>query len=179
MQTMTITEALAEIKTLGKRIEKKREFIRANAARQEMLKDPLASEGGSKAAVTAALQAVEDLESNVVKIRTAIARANLNTHIMVAGVTGTVSEWLSWRRDVAPARQQFLRMAAQGIEQIRREAAQKGFAIAKEGEQARPQDIVVSLDEAKLHAAVEELETILGTLDGQLSLKNATTTIEF
>lgn len=37
---MTITEALAEIKTIGKRLEKKRAAIAGNLARDSRLKDP-------------------------------------------------------------------------------------------------------------------------------------------
>lgn len=44
---LTITEALAEIKTVGKRVEKKREFIKAFLARQDGVKDPLEKDGGS------------------------------------------------------------------------------------------------------------------------------------
>lgn len=39
--SITITEALAEIKTVAKRIEKKRDFIRAYLSRQEGVRDPL------------------------------------------------------------------------------------------------------------------------------------------
>lgn len=51
MGTMTITEGLAEIKTIGKRIEKKRTFVLNYVARQNMFVDVLAKEGGSEAAI--------------------------------------------------------------------------------------------------------------------------------
>jgi len=35
-------------------------------------------------------------------------------------------------------------------------------------------DLVVNLDEAKLNSDKEKIKNILGQLDGQLSLKNAT-----
>ena len=48
---LTITEALAEIKTLEKRIQKKQEFVGSFLYRQEQFKDPLAAQGGSPAAL--------------------------------------------------------------------------------------------------------------------------------
>jgi hypothetical protein len=39
-------------------------------------------------------------------------------------------------------------------------------------------DIVVNVDEQKLAEDSERMEEVLGTLDGLLSLKNATVTIE-
>lgn len=179
MPKLTITEALAELKTLAKRIEKKREFIRQYAARQEMIKDPLAKEGGASKAIEAAFQAVADLEGNVVAIRTAIARSNLNQDLTVEDTTMTVAAWLAWRRDVAPQRQAFLTSALRGIDTMRREAVQKGYSLVKEGQDAKPSDVVVHVNEASLQADVELMEKILGTLDGKLSLVNATTTIEY
>ena len=44
---MTITEALAEIKTIQKRIDKKREFILHHTYRQHTLRDLLEKDGGS------------------------------------------------------------------------------------------------------------------------------------
>ena len=47
MAKLTITEALAEIKTIGKRLEKKREHVKGFLFRQDVFKDPFYSEGGS------------------------------------------------------------------------------------------------------------------------------------
>ena len=74
MQT-TITEALAELKTLGKRIEKKRESVAMFLTRQDGLKDPLEKDGGSVEFIKRERQAVKDLEQHHVNIRLAIQRA--------------------------------------------------------------------------------------------------------
>ena len=50
-QKLTITEALAEIKTVEKRIQKKREAILPFVFRQEMLRDPHEKDGGSAVVV--------------------------------------------------------------------------------------------------------------------------------
>lgn len=44
---ITITEALAEIKTIGKRIDSKKQFVTSHLARQDGVKDPLEKDGGS------------------------------------------------------------------------------------------------------------------------------------
>src|SRR3990167_9466260 len=115
MSRTTITEALAELKTLAKRIEKKKEFVMQHLLRQELLKDPLEKDGGSFAVVDRERQAIGDLQQRIIDIRTAIARANESTEIVVDDVTRSIAEWLVWRREVAPGVQQFLRSMATHI----------------------------------------------------------------
>lgn len=43
---------------------------------------------------------------------------------------------------------------------------------------AKPTDIVVNVDEQQLAKDIERLEETLGTLDGVLSLKNATVMLD-
>ena len=88
----TITEALAEIKTIGKRLEKKRESVKAYLARDSRVKDPLEKEGGSTEYVRKERQAISDLEKRVVTIRTAIAKSNLGTAVTIQGMSMTVFE---------------------------------------------------------------------------------------
>lgn len=176
--TMTITEALAELKTLAKRLEKKRQGIAPYLFRQEGLKDPIKDEGGSVGFVTRERQAIGDLERRVVNIRTAIQLVNLTTPMTVLVMTQTIQEWLNWRKEVAPIRQQFLAGLMQSVLQARKMAQQKGFNVKPaDTEKPEPMDILVNLDEQELMRDIETLETILGTLDGQLSLKNATVMI--
>jgi hypothetical protein len=126
----TITEGLADLKTLRKRIDKKRESLGPYLARAEAIRDPLEKQGGSASHIKAEIQAVADLEAQYLDIRRRIAAANDATQITVSGVTKSIAQWLIWRREIAPSYQQ-----------------------------------------------LEHIEEVLGTLDGQLSLKNATTEI--
>lgn len=169
MAEMTITEALAELKTIAKRLEKKREFVYAHLVYHAQFKDPLTKDGGASVVVERERQGISDLESRVVAIRTAIQRANLATTITVEGQIRTIAEWLAWRKDVMPERKRFLGAMFAAIQQRRREFTTKAAAT--------PEDIVVNINERELADASEQLETIVATLDGQLSLKNATTTI--
>lgn len=180
---MTITEALAEIKTIGKRITKKREAVQSYLARQEMLKDPLAADGGSVVFIQRERQAIADLEERIVGLRRAIAKANAETIVAVNGDKRSIADWLTWRREVAPGKQQFLAALRTRVEQVRREAIQKGLnvvsaatAVASVGE-TKPSDVLVNVSEAELAKEIEAVETELGALDGLLSLNNATTQI--
>lgn len=177
---LTITEALAETKTIAKRITKKREAIAQYLARQEKVKDPLAADGGSVQFIQREEQAVRDLEERLISIRRAILLANTETMLSVNGDSRSIQDWLTWRREVAPQQQVYLKGVQQGIAKVRVECQQKGLALvsatASVGD-AQPNDVWVNISEKDLSERIEKLEEVLGTLDGQLSLKNATTTI--
>lgn len=170
---ITITEALAEIKTIEKRAAKKREFIGAYLVRQEKLKDPLHDEGGSVAAIARERQAIQDLEQRSVDLRLAINHANDETSVTIGSNTRSIAEWLIWRRDIAPSLKKFLADLQGGLRNVRDEAQRKGLAIVQ-GEASNPDDVIVNISEQSLAEEIENLENVLGTLDGQLSLKNAT-----
>lgn len=177
--SITITEALAEIKTIGKRLEKKRQFVGMYCVRQEIVHDPLANQGGSEKALVEERQAIADLENRIVKIRMAINTANAGTMVTVGIETRTIAEWITWRRDVVPGRKGFYTALQGTLANVRRDAQQKGLnVVAQVGSQPNDKNIVVNLDERALAQEIEALETTLGTLDGLLSLKNATITIE-
>lgn len=181
MAAITITEALADLKTMGKRIASKREYVGNFLARQDGIKDPLEKDGGSIEVIRRERQAIADLEARHVAIRTAIQKVNQSTPITIADTTKTIAEWLTWRKEVAPGAQSFVGKMRNTLIQIRTQAQQKGYgvvsAVATTATQS-PTDFVVNVDEAELAKEAERFETILGTLDGQLSLKNATVTID-
>lgn len=180
MAGITITEALAEIKTVGKRIEKKREFINQFLARQDGIRDPLEKDGGSPKVIAAERQAVSDLEQRIIALRRGIQKANDETTVTINGVTRSISEWLTWRRDVAPGQRNWLASVRNGLNGLREKAKREGNAIISAvatSAETKPTDLVVNIDERQLGADLEALEDTLGQLDGQLSLKNATVTI--
>lgn len=177
--SLTITEALAEIKTIGSRIAKKREHVLRYLVRQEAFKDPLEKRGGSFAAIQSELQSIGDLEKEIIRLRRLIAKANDTTTITVGSLTMTISEWLTWRREVSPGRQQFFSGMLNQLKSARSAATQRGAQVVIGTSQpAQPTDFIVNVNEATLAAENEELSTVLGQLDGQLSLKNATVVID-
>jgi len=179
---MTITEALAEIKTIGKRIEKKREFVLGFLYRQEGLKDPLERDGGSVEAIRRERQAIADLETRIVTLRRGIASANETTDITISGLTHSIADWLTWRRDVAPEHQRFLGGIRMRLSQMRETAKRGGSAVLSaqatvQTADTKPSDFLINVDEAELAREIESIEETLGVLDGQLSLRNATVMI--
>jgi hypothetical protein len=120
---LTITEALAEIKTIQKRIVKKQESVSGFLFRQDLARDPLEAQGGSKAHIAAERQAIADLSARVVRIRAEIQKANANTTVTIAGITRSISDWLVWRREVAPGAKAFTNTLRQTLGNIRQQAA--------------------------------------------------------
>lgn len=177
-ETKTITEALAELKTLGKRIEKKRAFITSHLIRQDKFKDPLERDGGSPKVIGAERQSITDLENRAVAIRMAISQVNSETPVIINGLTHSIAEWLVWRREVAPGQQLFLATLQTGINRVRTEARRTGAVVAPKDD-VKPDDVIVNVNEVTLAQEIEALESVLGALDGQLSLKNATVTVTF
>lgn len=183
----TITEALQEIKTIGNRLGKKRASLAPYIARDRRVIDPMGNTpGGSEAFIKSERQAIHDLEERIVSIRTAIQVSNLSSPLTVGGVTRKVAEWLNWRKEIAPESKAFVTSLSHNINSFRNEVQKKGgktvFANAVQvNEGTSPNDppqMVINIDEKALLAEQDLMETILGELDGKLSLFNATTTIE-
>lgn len=178
MQT-TITEALAELKTIAKRVEKKKQFILQHLGRSEGLKDPLERDGGMVARVQEERQSTKDLQERTVAIRRAVQRANDGNTITVDGESRSIADWLVWRREVAPAQKQTLQDIRTSVNNMRIQAKKQDGKVLSAGEPgASFQDVIVSINENDLAKEIEHMELVLGVLDGQLSLKNATITID-
>jgi hypothetical protein len=175
---ITITEGLAEIKTIAQRIEKKEEAIYQNLTRSEDMRDPFEKDGeNSKLWIERQLQSVSDLEVRLIAVRQAIANVNAVTRLSVCNTTRTVSEWLVWKREVAPGLSERFDRISQNIAEAKlRKNVSRPFAQAQD---VKPSALVVNIDESDLARKRDELEQLTGTLDGALSLINATTFIEF
>jgi hypothetical protein len=171
---LTITEALAEIKTIDKRLASKREFIGGLLWRQEALKDPLEKDGGSAEAIRRERQAITDLQTRVIALRRAIDVANDRTEVTIVGTARTIADWLVWRRDVVPGHKAHLASMRQALAGMRDQARRQNANVVTAGEAQRGSDVIVNISERDLAAEIEGLEDVLGQLDGQLSLKNAT-----
>lgn len=185
MSKLTITEALQEIKTIGSRLTKKRQSLLQYLARDIRVRDPLEKDGGSEKFISEERQAIIDLESRVVAIRTAIQRSNLAASLTVGLRTRTVAEWLTWRREISAGQKSFVGSLIQGLASVRNEVQKKGgrmvaaaLAVNESPNANDPPQVVVCVDERKLLDEQDSLEQILGDLDGKLSLFNAITVIE-
>lgn len=173
---LTITEALAEIKLIDNKITAKETFVLGNLYRAKHLPDPLAD---TKAKVEAEVQATMDLRRRRVKIRKAIAEANIKTEITIKASTLTIFEWLTWRREVSEKEKTFLRSIhvniKRGIDSVT--TAPKFYKDA-ESQENKIVELLPSLDYSVFANAEAEVQEMLDKLDGLLSLKNATVTID-
>lgn len=179
MQRITITEALAEIKTIGKRIQKKREFVQQYLVRQEIVRDPLENQGGSRQAIAQELQGIKDLEERLIALRRGIASVNASATLTIGNTTRPIQDWLTWRREVAPNRKASVAQLRSSLNSFRQQSAAKGMTVRTEPtNDPNDKDVIVNVDERALAQEAESIEEVLGTLDGLLSLKNATTTFD-
>lgn len=179
MAKMTITEGLAEIKTVAKRVQSKRSAMLTFQTRLDGLRDPITEEGGSAEYIRRETQAADDLVERIVAIRRGITRASDETAITINGESRSILDWLTWRRDVAPGLQQHLQAQRRQINEARVQASRNGSNVVSAADKAqKPTDVIVNLNETALVKSIEVLEDTLGQLDGQLSLKNATVMIE-
>lgn len=179
MDRMTITEALAEIKTIKARMAKKRESVARYLMRDCRLRDPMEADGGSAKFVERERQAIGDLEQRIIAIRCAIQTVNLATSFTVQGTARTMAAWLTWRREVAPEAKGFLSQLVSHVGEMRQKAEQKGVRMTDKDSGTAVPEIVVAVNEQQLAKEVEQMEATLGELDGKLSLLNATTVVEF
>ncbi len=177
MTEITITEALAEIPTIEKRIEKKREFVKNYLYRKSSIRDPHEKDGGSSELIARERQAIFDLQDRLIKIRSVIQKANSENTILIGNETKTISDWLTWRREIAPKEQYFLSIITEDLKRMRHKAMNEGVGVTDK-DSGFSRDYVVNVNELELSKEIEDLEFVLGTLDGQLSLKNATITID-
>lgn len=161
MSNMTITEALASIKTLVRRIEMKRSAIAPYLFRLDSLKDPLEQQGGSSDYVRREMQAILDLQDEIVRLRVSIAHTNSITFVSVSNIYRTVEEWLVWRRDVAPMRLRILEGIRSNLDRAR-------------GDE---RTIRANFDESAMLDEYEIHQTIMLELDGALSRINAVTSL--
>lgn len=177
MPRTTITEALAEVKLIEKKLIKKRELVLANLTRFAHMKDPMEADGGTAAFVEREHQAMRDLQTRLEKIRCSIADANLKTEVTVGETTKSMFEWLTWKREVAPGYLNFLKQAHLSTKSaIDNQNSRPGVVTDSEGKQ-KLAELILNVNYLDYIRQAEKANDLLEQLDGQLSLKNATVLI--
>jgi hypothetical protein len=177
MERYTITEALAEIKLIDKRVDKKHEFIKTNLLRFDHMPDPFTKDGGSVEYMRRENQSVNDLWSRLIKLRAAITKANVDNTITVEGVTKSIAEWLSWKRDVQENQFNHLNNLVKTLEAHKREHERTPKFMKNDAGEAFIVKPVFNMDLEQIQKDLEKVMIIKERLDGQLSLKNATIVI--
>jgi len=169
MAKITLTEALAQHKLTLKKIEDKTRELSHYTVRDERVVDPLLKSGGtSEAFVREQMQAIGDLGTFAIRLHSSITGKNREVKVKFGNMEMTVEDALTWRREVAPLRKNLLN----GI------LSQARTARQKMGTGADAPKVVVSFDEAQAMSELEALSDALGKLDTELSIVNATQTVE-
>lgn len=181
-RNVTITEALATIKLVPKRINAKLQAARGYLIRERSTTDPLEKEGGSEAFVAATRQSVGDLIEDLVKMRTAVLGKSLSTELTIMigerTTTRTVQGWIIWRREAVPLLKELQGLLAIACQSAEQNAIKlKARVVEDLGVGEGRHDILVTFHQTGFHKEVEELEMVLAKLDAELSRINATTTL--
>jgi hypothetical protein len=177
MAKLTITEALAEVKLIEKKLVKKRENVLANLSRYSHVQDPMQSDGGTTSWIEKEHQSMKDLQTRLEKIRSGIADANLKTEVTVGEASKSVFEWLTWKREVAPGYLGFLKQVHMSTKTaLDQQNARPGLVTDSDGKQ-KLVELVLNVNYLDYLKQAEKANDLLEALDGQLSLKNATVLI--
>jgi len=175
---ITITEALSEINLIQKKISAKQEIVSGNLTRFEKTPDPFAKEGGSEKYIQSEIQSIEDLYKRWVTIRSAIAKANTVHTITIGEKTMTINEWLNWKREVATAQKLFFHKVHYQTKQALDANASRPSVYKDDDGKNIIVNLLSNVDYPEFVKKEHEIIEILERLDGQLSLKNATITID-
>lgn len=168
-----ITEVLAGNKTSKKKREPKLQFVLQNMLRDDRLKDPFEENGGTKTVIRQELQAIKDLEEKQIQDLMALQKTNLATMVTIGGKARPISYWIIWKREVAPEIKKRLVAMQQRLNQGKTISENPRYPAAQAGEVK----IVVAIDEKELTKEIVEFEELFGTVDGILSMANATTPV--
>lgn len=178
MEKMTITEALSEINLVKKKIEKKSLNVLENLIRAKHIKDPFESSGGSKKVNESEIQAIRDLNNRLVKLRAAISIANLGNEISVEGEGKSIHDWLIWKREVSKNEMDFSAKIPSLVKTHMDQVTRQPQVYKDDEGKTHLVDFEINVDYPEFVKENGKLQNILGKLDGQLSLKNATIVVE-
>jgi hypothetical protein len=179
---ITITEALSEINLIKKKVTGKRAQIQQMLIRATHIPDVYEKEGGSKAFIEREMQAIADLNLRLIRIRSEISHANLETQITLSEgaftLTQSIHDWLIWKRELVKEQLQFVNSVNTTVK-LHIDSVSKQPQVYKDEEG----NIHLVKSEVNIHypswvAQQASLNALFEKLDGQLSLKNATVTID-
>ena len=178
MSEMTITEALSEINLIKKKLEHKKKSVMNLLVRADHMKDPYEDQGGTPAFLLREVQALCDLEDYFIRIRSGISQANLSNLITIGGLSKTIHDWLTWKREISKEQVSFVNTIVHQVKETLDISGKKPQVYADAEGKTHLVHYKVNLDYPAWVKKQEHLAEIFEKLDGQLSLKNATIVIK-
>lgn len=178
MAQLTITEALSEINLIKKKIQAKQTKILGMLTQVEHLPDPWAQLGGASQVIREEYQAICDLHTRLQNIRAGISKANLENSLKVGFKTRTIHDWLIWKREIYKEFQSFIVNVNKNVKIYIDQASKAPQVYKDDAGNVQLVKTKINIEYPHWQAFEQELMEVNEQLDGQLSLKNATITIE-
>lgn len=171
---ITITEALAEINLIKKKITDAEMSIRTILVRASHVPDVYQAHGGGAEMVKRTQQATKDLRTRLVTIRGEISRANIDNQLTINKKTMSIFDWLSWKREIYPGLELNLKAQIEDLRGYQKRQAERPEVWKDTEGKTQLVQYQYNVDLKLLEDEYSELVDTYGKLDGQLSLRNAT-----
>lgn len=175
---ITITEALAEINLIKKKIDDAEVGIRTMLVRASHVPDFYQEHGGAALMITKTQQSIRDLRTRFLSIRSGISKANIENQISVNGETKTIFDWLTWKREIYQPLEKALKEQIHTLKQSAEKEAARPEVWKDQDGRTQLVSYVRNADLKTLEDEYNRIVEVYGKLDGQLSLKNATIVIQ-
>lgn len=175
---ITITEALAEINLIKKKIEDGETGVRSILVRASHVPDFYQEHGGAPLMIQRTQQSLKDLRKRLLDIRSGISKANIENKISIDGDERSIFDWLTWKREVYPSLEKSLKEQIQTLKKSAEEETNRPQVWKDEEGKTKLVSYVRNADLRTMEDEYSKIVEIFGRLDGQLSLKNATITIQ-
>lgn len=170
---MKIIEALKNLKTIQKRMEKNCAEITQYCAYVSTENPAFETEDKQKAEVQSLIQANMDLEVEYLRLKKAIEQTNLNVSVTIGSRTYTITELISIKRVVG----RLHTMTYGALDP--RAAVQRLNEIYRKGvDAANPARVVALYKEEDKNRNLRDWQEFLDQIDGRLEVVNAETELQ-
>lgn len=170
---MKIIEALKNLKTIQKRIEKNCAEITNYCAYLSNETPAFETEEKQLAEVASRIQANMDLESEYLRLKKAIETTNLNVKVVIGAFTYTITELISIKRVIG----KYHTMTYAALDS--RQASARLNVVYQRGiDPANPPKIISLYKEEDKNKNLREWEDFLSQIDGKLEVLNAETELQ-
>jgi CRISPR/Cas system-associated endonuclease Cas1 len=183
MQKVTMQAAMNKLAIIQKRIQQDQETVVGFCARDKIIVDPHADNGGSKELLSQKLQAIKDRRLRFLQIKDIINAKNAEMEVCVKSKEGgvevdetkTMKQWLEWERNLYKDEERFWQGVAARQKAI---MDQVGRNHRVEGDDAKAAETVFAVDLETPPRELMKLFTIKKELDTAKSVANAVETVE-
>lgn len=170
---MKIIEALKNLKTIEKRIEKNCQQISVYAAWVNVETPAFETEDRQKQEVVSLIQANLDLEKEYLRLKTAIETTNLAVQVSIGDKSYSISNLVTIKRKAKDFRAKtYLSLDARQAVQRMQSFFQKGI------DASNPPRVITAYKEEDKNNAIREWDDFVSAIDGKLEVVNAETELQ-